>query len=558
MSSSRILASLAFAALALSAIALPEGSSNASASGAVTSMAAGFSHTCVVVADGGVMCWGQNTKGQLGDGTMVDNDVPVDVCMGGSGIGCSGGTRLTGIVDVTVGERHSCAFTDDGRGYCWGNNVAGQLGDGTIINRATAVEVCASGSGSGCSGGSVLGDVTDISAGGNITCAVLEGGSVKCWGRNVEGALGIGSSDSELHLHPENVCVPFVPVIPLMATPAGVFPCVAITGVASVDVGADAVCVVTIAGGVRCWGSNSHRQLGNGTNASIAWPVDVCVFVLFTPGVCSSISGVVDVSTYRHHVCALGETGGMRCWGRNDDGQLGNGTHTASTTPVTVCAIGSGPGCTALAGIVAIGGGSNHSCAIASAGDVRCWGRNSFGQLGDGTQIGHDLPEPVAGLTSGSIAVSTGSKHSCAALSNGSLRCWGTNESGQLGNGLTDNQPHLLPSTVSGFGAKSPATATPSGPDDTPTATPIDPTNTSGPDATSTPVPPANGLVGDVDCSGAVTAIDAALILQFAAGLLGTLPCAEGGDVNGDGNVSAIDAALVLQFAAGLLSSLPP
>lgn len=84
------------------------------------------------------------------------------------------------------------------------------------------------------------------------------------------------------------------------------------------------------------------------------------------------------------------------------------------------------------------------------------------------------------------------------------------------------------------------------------------PTNTSEPGATATPIPPANGLIGDVDCSGDVTAIDAALILQFAAGLIGSLPCSENGDVNGDGNITAVDAALVLQFAAGLLGNLPP
>ena len=248
--------------------------------------------------------------------------------------------------------------------------------------------------------------------------------------------------------------------------------------------------------------------------------------------------------------------------GQNSHGEIGDGTLNDRTTPVDVCASGSGGGCgggAALAGISAVTAGAAYSCAIAAAGDARCWGSNSSGRLGDGTTFDRENPVGVFGLTGGVTAIAGGavSGHTCAAKDDGSLICWGSNSNGQLGVGSSDGDAHDVPEEVSGFAPKITPTATAS---DTPTSTPVVPTDTPAPGETPEPTatPGANGLIGDVDCNGVVNAIDAAFILQFIAGLIDELPCPENADANQDGSVNTIDAALILQFSAGLLGMLPP
>src|SRR3989475_383503 len=185
-------------------------------------------------------------------------------------------------------------------------------------------------------------------------------------------------------------------------------------------------------GTVQCWGRNNFGQLGNGDgqlgNGTRA-PVDC------SPGSCGSstpvrvggITGAAAVIAGGYHTCALFGDGTAQCWGRNDDGQLGDGTFTTSSTPVPVGG---------LTGAGAVTGGFYHTCALLGDGTVQCWGRNAEGQLGDGSSIGTRAPTRVIGIT-GALAVSGGFQHTCALLSDFTVQCWGRNAEGQLGDGTT-------------------------------------------------------------------------------------------------------------------------
>ena len=248
---------------------------------------AGYEHTCAVLSGGTVQCWGNNSYGQLGDGTTTDSNVPVSV------------TGLIGVTAITAGLDHTCALLSAGTVHCWGWNADGELGNGTNAGPQT----CGA---SACStvpvsvGG--LTGVTAISAGYDLTCAVLSGGTVQCWGTNTDGQLGNGTNtDSN---------------VPVSVT--------GLTGVTAISAGA--TCALLSAGTVQCWGYNKYGQLGNGTNTGSNVPVSV-----------TGLTGVTAISAgYAKHACALVSDKAIQCWGDNEYGQLGNGTNTKSNVPVSV------------------------------------------------------------------------------------------------------------------------------------------------------------------------------------------------------------------------------
>lgn len=364
--------------IALAALSAGPGASPASAV-SVQQVSAGAFHTCALTTDGGVKCWGRNASGQLGDGTKTDRLTPVDV----AGL-------TSGVTAIALGFNHSCAITDAGALRCWGYNFWGQLGDGTTGDQDEPQDVIGLASG-----------VTDVDAGGSHTCALTAGGGVKCWGYNLYGQVGDGTTLQ----HPENL------------TPADVTGLAG--GVADVAVGENHSCAVTEVGALKCWGYNVRGQIGDGTTTNRPTPVDV-----------SGLGGgVITADGGANHTCALLDTADAQCWGANDGGQLGDGTMEDRLAPVEVAGLGSA--------VAVLDAGFDHTCAVTTEGGAKCWGNNFWGQLGDGTAANSATPVDVTGLGSGVAGVSPWFRHSCASLAGGGAMCWGNNSNGQLGDGTT-------------------------------------------------------------------------------------------------------------------------
>ena len=241
-------------------------------------------------------------------------------------------------------------------------------------------------------------DVVRVAAGWTHSCAVNGKGHVKCWGANKYGQLGDGTH---------------------IAKRAPVDVSGLMIAAKDVTVGERHTCAVTTAGGLKCWGSNHDFQLGDGTRQDRVAPVDVVELQ----------SDVRSAAAGEQHTCILTTTGGVKCWGKNQDGQLGDGTTLDKSMPVDVDGLTSG--------IMAIAAGWSHTCALMNGGGVKCWGNNQDGQLGDGTTVGRSTPTEVVGLAGGVTTIAAGGRHTCALLDTGGVKCWGQNQRGQLGDGTT-------------------------------------------------------------------------------------------------------------------------
>ena len=303
-------------------------------------LAAGYGHTCVVLADHTIRCWGVNDGRQLGDGTYAQRSAPVTV------------PGISPATAVTAGQYQTCALLANGTVSCWGFNGFG-LGDGVSTDSATPVVV---------SGITTATSVT--SSAGFHSCATLLDGTVWCWGRNHMGQLGIGSADGNAHLAPVQVS--------------------GITNAVAVSAGTNHTCALLITGAVKCWGFNNLGQLNDGTVAASAVPVDALLPMAAT-GLVSGFS----------NSCATLVDGTFTCWGADGSGQLGTSSGVSATT--------------------AISPSFSHTCAILPDASVRCWGSNASGQLGDGT-----LASSVVAVTPsdfGITALSAGTHPVCVRTS---------------------------------------------------------------------------------------------------------------------------------------------
>lgn len=339
----------------------------------------------------------QCTVGSNGNGTVAGANVVVAVTCG------TQAKKVSAM--VTTGENHACALSTAGLLYCWGSNLDGQLGNGTQGQSAVTAPVQVTG----------LAGVSSVSAGWYFTCATTVTAQAWCWGLST-GQLGYGNN-------PPPTINPSVPNPVVGTTGSGT-----LSGVAAISAGGQSTCALIQGGQVVCWGSNAQGQLGVGSQVSTsAVPMPV-------PGV----SGVIAVATGYEHACALTGAGEVFCWGDDTFGELGDGNiNSISFKPIPVAGL--------PAGIISITAGWYSTCVNTNTGAAACWGYDLYGELGVGPPaVEYTTPQPVLGLASGAIALSTFTYHSCAQIGGGA-QCWG-NEGLGLGNDVPDQSG--VPATV--------------------------------------------------------------------------------------------------------------
>lgn len=387
----------------------------------VTALGAGSSFSCALLASGQIKCWGMNDYGQLGYGDAVSRGRDL-VHLGFRLPTLDLGTDMLA-TGLAAGRFHGCALLNSGVVRCWGSNQNGQLGRGD--NEESV------GDESGEMGDALVGVPLEdravaIAGGAQHTCAVLRSGDFSCWGFNNSGQLGLG--------HTENVGD--APFQPGASVPALHFP----HPVVEVSTGSLHTCVRLTDGTARCWGENSEGQLGLGdTNDRCGQ--DGLLAPALPPIVFSATGPVTAIAAGGDSSCAIVDTPDdphVECWGNNTKGQLGLGDNQLRKLPARV-SLGEGRP-------VAVALGGYHACALlqAAADDtlVKCWGDGAFGQLGLGDEaprgdeareMGVRLPAVELGGEPASLAL--GLLHSCALLAGARARCWGNNSDGELGIG---------------------------------------------------------------------------------------------------------------------------
>jgi alpha-tubulin suppressor-like RCC1 family protein len=296
----------------------------------VDALALGGAHTCALHRGGRVSCWGGNDGAQLGDGSSVDRHTPRQVpgldrvvqLSASSQLTCAlredatvwcfgelrseGGVRsavpvrfegLAGVAQVGLGPEHHCVLLTDGTARCWGSNLRGQLGDGTTIDRSTPTPVLG------------LTGAVELAVGASFSCARLRDGTVSCWGYNGGGTLGVGSTAEAV------------------TTPA---PVVGLRGVSRVAAGEFHACALHGDGAVACWGSRRWSQIGDGFSGIGEHQTQP------SPVTVPSLVGVRRLAVGRRHSCALLGSGAAWCWGESYGGGLGTGTNQSHASPVRV------------------------------------------------------------------------------------------------------------------------------------------------------------------------------------------------------------------------------
>ncbi len=361
----------------------------------VRSVATGAAHTCAATEDGKVRCWGRNSSGQLGDGTMIDRLQPVETWEHGN------------VIEVHAGADFTCALhqhfdVPGGAVNCWGSDARGQLADGGRLNSSWPVPSGVPFSPLGWDYG-----YSAVSTGREYACAGDEHG-IWCWGSNTAGQLGDATT---MDRGRPVAVVGYTRWVPM------------VTGTSHTCAGPTDY----YHGGIECWGSNASGQLGDGTGVDHS-----------TPSAVPGITNAIAFAAGGDHTCAVINNGTAQCWGSDGAGELGDGTTTDRPTPTPV---------TGVAGVTAITAGPRDTCVVLVDATAMCWGDNSFGQLGSGS-IGGSGPAHVAGLT-GVTSISIGDDHTCAVASR-KLYCWGRNDAGQLGDGTTTDSPLPRPVNVAG------------------------------------------------------------------------------------------------------------
>ncbi len=346
-------------------------------------IAAYSTHSCRIVSGTGALkCWGYNNDGELGDNTTSRRDSPVLI------------DSSTSYSAVSVGTYHSCGITTANLLKCWGSNTSGQLGSGTQSSYSTPTNVS-------------LGiSLSKLELANEFTCGMDNEGAVFCWGMNASGQLGDGSLLDRS--------------FPTRVDPTRRYSQLSAKG-------SHACGIIKTTGALPCWGRNNSGQVGDGTTTNRATPASI------DPG-----TSYAQISTGPSHTCGIVKgTGALKCWGDNAYGKLGDNTTTSRNLPTWI-----DPGTS----YSAVATASEHTCGIVSdTGALKCWGRNNKGQLGDGTTTNRSTPATIDAGTSYS-QISAQDWHACGVVSGTrALKCWGANTYSQLG---TMNQRTVTPSSI--------------------------------------------------------------------------------------------------------------
>ena len=395
-----------------------------------TTLVAGANHTCAILDNGMVKCWGANDVGQLGQGD-INNRADAVSEMGDSLPTVDLGTNRKAR-SLAAGSDHTCAILDNGTVKCWGSNVYGQLGLGDTVNRGDA--------------GNQMGDnlsVVDLGtnrtarkivAGNRHNCAILDNGTVKCWGGNSSGHLGQGNT-AALGDGPGEMG-DNLPTVNLGTNRTA----------QTLAAGYNFTCAILDNGTTKCWGGNAYGQLGQGNTTVLGDNANEMGDNLPTVNLGTNLTArQLYLSAQSHVACASLNTGALKCWGRNDTAQLGlgdlvnrgdAGSQMGDSLPV----VDLGTGRT----VRNLSCGASHTCAVLDNGTVKCWGKGASGRLGSGdavdrgdgaNEMGDNLAVVSLGtnLTARNLVVGNG--HSCVVLNTGSVKCWGLNGQAQLGIG---------------------------------------------------------------------------------------------------------------------------
>ena len=350
----------------------------------VLEVALGQQHTCARKPDLSVKCWGDDSSGQTGTGGAAAD---AGILATPTAI-----ASITDAVRIAAGQLHTCIVRKSGTVSCWGENQDGQLGDGNSNTRSSVpVDVK-----------NVSGAIA-VACGANFSCALKSSGAVLCWGNGLGGQLGTG-----------------MPKLQPLAEPVAM-----LTDAVAISAGESHACAVKKDGTVVCWGDNVNGQLGVGDKLERQ-----------TPTAISTLTGIAAVAAGSRSTCALKSSGAVLCWGANEVGQLGTGAANASPNPAP----------TVVSGIDAkkLWAGKDHACAVRKDGSVACWGAGFLGQIGDGqprAMASTPTPSPttVSGITN-AIGVGTGGNHSCSPTATGLILCWGDDTHGEIGNGMSGGQ----------------------------------------------------------------------------------------------------------------------